>query len=42
MTVLFIKPDYRYKYLIYKALEVGDIKRIELFIKIGKLVILNN
>lgn len=36
--LLLIKKDYRYTYLIFEAMEQGNIKRIKSFVKMGALI----
>jgi len=38
MNCLLIKNNYRYTYLVIEALEKGNIKRINSFIKMGVLI----
>lgn len=40
-NAFLFKTDYRYNYLIYEAMEKGNIKRIRSFIKMGRLIPLN-
>ena len=38
MDLLMIKNNYRYTYLILEAIEQGNTKRIQSFIKMGALI----
>lgn len=39
-AVILIQSDFRYKDLIFEAMEKGNIKRLNSFIKMGKLQII--
>ena len=41
MKVFLIPKNYRYKHLIHKEMEIGDIKRLKSFIKMGKLIVMD-